>query len=329
MLGGIVVFPEGKALVKKVMPTRPERPGQEVLDDALKFVGELMAEAAVRNLSVSGIGVGVPELVDLEGNITSGHTIAWRDLPIKASFSKMAPTVVESDVRAAALAEVHFGAGRPFHLFIYLTVGTGISYCLVQNGQPFAGARGNALIVGSGRFTTICPHCGEEFAPILEEIASGPAVVSRYNQQAATQALAAEDVVKAAESRDQKAIEILGTAGDALGTSTGLLINLLDPHAIIVGGGLGLAGGIFWERFIASTCRHIWADSSRNTPIVRATTGTDSGMIGAATGIYAHKLNIHNPKTKRNLIKSVPITKSIHSRTPSPTSTLPFTINIF
>jgi glucokinase len=66
----------------------------------------------------------------------------------------------------------------------------------------------------------------------------------------------------------------------------GLLVNVLDPEAIVVGGGLGSCEGLFWEDFIASTRRQIWSEVHRNLPILHAGTGTDAGLIGAATAAW-------------------------------------------
>jgi glucokinase len=78
---------------------------------------------------------------------------------------------------------------------------------------------------------------------------------------------------------------VVGSAGAALGVSIGWLVNVLDPEAVIVGGGLGSAGGLYWDSMVASTRAHIWADTSRDLPIVPAALGPDAGMIGAAAAI--------------------------------------------
>jgi glucokinase len=232
-----------------------------------------------------GIGVGVAELVDLEGNVTSGHTIQWRGLPVRESFSRLAPAVIESDVRAAALAESLLGVGRSFEIFVYVTVGTGISCCLVQEGRPFAGARGNALVFSSSPLTTTCTSCGTVLRPILEEFASGPALVKRYNQHCTAKVESGEGVLLAVESGDLVATDVVRTAGEALGVSVAFLINVLDPQAVIVGGGLGLAGGLYWNSFVSSAREHIWAEAARELPILRAALGTDAGLVGAAATI--------------------------------------------
>jgi glucokinase len=67
---------------------------------------------------------------------------------------------------------------------------------------------------------------------------------------------------------------------------TGWLTNVLDPEAIVVGGGLGLSDGLYWESFITSTRRHIWSGVHRELPIVHAATGMDAGLIGAAAAAW-------------------------------------------
>ena len=180
--GGVVAIDSGQVLARRRIPTHAGRGGEAVLADAIALAEGLCADAERLGVGVYAIGVGVPELVDLAGAITSGHAIAWRGMPVRERFSRFGPSVVESDVRAHALAEARFGAGRAFRLFVFVTVGTGISCCLVQDGVPYAGAQGNALILASSPLTTTCTTCGALLRPVLEDFASGPALVTRYNQ---------------------------------------------------------------------------------------------------------------------------------------------------
>ena len=123
-----VVTRAGELLFHRRSLTGAER-GGKWLRDVEAISVELINRARGRNES-HGIGLCVAELVDLDGNVTSGHTIKWNGWPIRDRLSRIAPTVIESDVRAAALAEVIYGAGRDYEIFLYLTVGTGVSCCL-------------------------------------------------------------------------------------------------------------------------------------------------------------------------------------------------------
>jgi glucokinase len=200
----------------------------------------------------TAVGVGICELVGNDGQVRSAASIQWTTRELRAKLSDLGPVTVEADVRAAAVAEARFGAGRRFSSFVYLTVGTGISHCLVLDGEPYRGARGFAQLSGSGTVSFRCPHCGERVRLSVEDVASGAAFV-----------------------RDGA----VDTA--ALGSLVALLVNVLDPEAVIVGGGLGSATGAYWNELVSATRAHIWADAVRGLPIVQAGLGADSGVIGA------------------------------------------------
>jgi len=269
----------------------PSRGGEAVLEDCISLAQRLKTYADDCGLQVEGIGVGIAELVSLEGEITSEYLIKWRGLPARERLSLSAPVRFESDARAPALAEALFGAGRAFTNFVYLTVGTGISYCLVLDGQPYRGAHGHAIMVASGALTSECEKCGAVQDQVLEEFAAGPSLVARYNRRTGAQVRNGEAVTDAARSGDPVALEILRSSGAALGNSVGFLINVLDPQAVIVGGGLGLAEGLYWESFVASTRGHIWSDVCRDIPILHAELGADAGLIGAAAMVWKDRSN--------------------------------------
>lgn len=279
--GGVIDPVTGEILHRRIIPTDAWRGGPAVLDDAVALAADLHALAVSEGHGVAGIGVGVAELVDPAGIVRSGHVVGWEGLPVAERFAALGPVRVESDVRAAALAEVRFGAGMGTRHAVYVTVGTGISCCLVIDGVPFAGARGNALVLASGPTTTRCPICGETTTVVLEDFASGAAIASRYASVAGQEADGARVVLAAADLGDPAAIEIVATAATALGSAIGLLINVTDPDVLILGGGLGVAPGPFQDQLIAATRDHIWSPETCALPIVPAAFGPDSGLIGA------------------------------------------------
>lgn len=280
--GGVVNVVTGAISSRRIIPTAPERGGEAVLDDAVSLAADLRCAADRAGHVVTGIGIGVAELVDVQGTIQSNHVIGWYGLPIHERFAAIAPVTIEADVRAAACAEARFGTGRSFRTFAYITVGTGISSCLVLDGKPYPGARGNALVLASGPLDMTCSRCGARSRSILEEIASGPALASRYGGVIGHAVSGAEEVTAAAASGDPAAREIVESAGAALGNSAGLLVNILDPGALIVGGGLGVSGGLYWESLVTSIREHIWSSSTRELPILPAAFKGESGLIGAA-----------------------------------------------
>ena len=285
--GGLVDLQTAAIRARYTTPTAAARGGRAVLHDVVAMAAALGDAAVSQGISVNGIGLGVCELVSPQGAITSAHTIDWIGIPVASELAAIAPTVVESDVRAHARAEAYYGAGRDVQDFVFVTVGTGISSCLVLAGQPHAGAHGNALVLASSPLTTICPACGATAHPILEAIASGPAIAERYSRETGIPYSRAEAVFTAASAGEQVAVTILKDGGVALGVSLGWLVNILDPQALILGGGLGSIEGLYWDAMMAATRAHIWADTSRDVPIQHAMLGNDAGIIGAARSFDA------------------------------------------
>jgi predicted NBD/HSP70 family sugar kinase len=275
-----VVDPAGGAIVlSETIATGAERGGATVLADVVDLAERLIAASPRR---IVRIGVGVPQLVDNEGRIRSAYNFDWTDLPVRERLSALALTTIESDVRAAARSEARFGAAKGRRTFAYVTIGTGVSYCLVIDGRPHCGANGFAIHFASSALHVPCEACGQINAPVIEEIASGRAVADAFARKTGRSIAGAADVVAAAESGEATAIEILDSAARQLGPLIALIVNMLDPEAIVLGGGLGLAPGRYRDRLIASTRTHIWAEACRDLPIVPATLGTDAGIIGAA-----------------------------------------------
>lgn len=255
-------------------------PGASGLDALLqtadRLVANLISRAGEAARPVLGLGIAVPELVDLDGRIASADVIpglATCDLAGRWLDPKR--VVVESDVRAGAVGEARRGAARGFESFAYVSVGTGISYCLVQAGAPWTGAHGGAILLGSG------PMAELDGVPwILEQIASGPALLAHHRQLGGREVSVAE--LLAAYGDDETARKAVDRGAHALGIGIASLLNLLDPAMVVVGGGLGSAPGPFWEQSLKSAREHICWKGARETPIVQAKLGSRSGAIGAA-----------------------------------------------
>ena len=143
--------------------------------------------------------------------------------------------VVESDLRAAALAEARFGSGAGVSPFLFAIVGTGASACLVVDGRPYAGGRGEAVVLG---------------APPVEAVASGTALARAAGLERA------EDVLA-----DPALAPLVDAAATALGGALAVLANALDPSLVVLGGGLGAQRG-FSER-VERVCQSLLAYPAR------------------------------------------------------------------
>ena len=272
-------------LAKTVIATGRERGGEAVLRDVEEQVRSLGSHARALGRRVAGVGVVVPENVNADGRITSSAVMpGWDKLPVaeRLGAPALAPAAIDSDVRAAALAEARLGAGRDYGFHAFMTISTGISYCAVIGGRPFTGAHGGALHLG----TSVLALLPDGTEVQLERLASGSALVERYAAKGGS-ATRAEEVLAAAAAGDEAARDVVDSGAKALGLGIALLLNMLDPEAVITGGGLGSADTEYWSS-ARRWARHYAHDHAKPTPVVRGRLGPDAGVIGAAlTGLLA------------------------------------------
>jgi glucokinase len=249
---GLVDGGSGRVLAREELPTRPERGGSAVLSDCAALAHALGGGEVP-------VGVGLCELVDLRGRPESADTVDWRGLDVTGAIA--APRVVlESDVRAVARAEALYGAGVDRSPFLYVVIGTGASACLVVDGEPYAGARGRAIVLG---------------APPVEQFASGQALARRAGAERAEAVLA-----------DPAWTSLVDEAAAALGHVLAVLVNALDPSVLVIGGGLG-GEPSFRERVASAVHASIAYRPAPPLEILGSRLGPDGGLVGAALAALA------------------------------------------
>lgn len=254
----------GRVRHSERFPTSLDGGPQAVLDACIEH-----CERFARREPVAAIGVGVCEIVSPDGTIKSACSIDWRDLDLVGSFSHVAPTHVESDVRAAAVGEARYGAGRELASFLYVNAGSGTSSCLVIDGEPLAGGRGAAILIGAGPLEA-------------EATAGGVGIAQRFG------APTVEDVSRASQAGDARASAILQSGGRALGEAIAFSVNLLDPEAVILGGGVGLNEGAYRAALETGMRSQIWFEDARDLPLLDAELGAQAGVVGAASAALDH-----------------------------------------
>jgi predicted NBD/HSP70 family sugar kinase len=247
---GLVDVERGAVVRAARRATGAARGPGAVLEDCVALAREVASGHAP-----SAVGLAVCELVDPHGRVRSAETVDWRGVDLAAALASIAPARVESDVRAAALAEARHGAGRDQPDFLYVSVGTGISHCLMVDGRPRIGVRGAAI--GTG-------------APLVERWAGGLALARSTGHRDAEAALA-----------DPGAAAAIADAAERLGLVLAALVNALDPGAVVFGGGLGLHDR-YRERVVAALRPAVYDPEARSLPVVPARLGADAGVIGAA-----------------------------------------------
>jgi glucokinase len=118
--------------------------------------------------------------------------------------------------------------------------------------------------------------------PPLEQYASGPAIAARLAARRSGFTGTAQEVLEMAKFTNSEAWRIVNSAGSALGAAIAQLVNVLDPEAVVLGGGLGLVDGPYRFAIEIALQLQVWSDMHRDIPLISAGLRTDAGIIGAA-----------------------------------------------
>ena len=279
-IAGALVDGDG-TLVHRVQRPSPRGP----MAATAEVARELYGVAAGEGHEVAGLGAGFPEYVDPSGDLTAREVVDWDEQP-RALLSRVLPdglpVVVDSDVRCGARGEARFGAGAA-EGFLYVSLGTGLSSTLIlPGGEPLSGARGEAIALGElGVPSSIDPA----WPGNLERYASGRGIGERYTALTGTRTPGAREVTELAAAGDERAAEVLDSAGVALGTVLVWLVRLLDPASVALGGGLGaVASGRVRVAADAAYAEGLAATGRPSPPPLRtALTTHNSGLLGAAS----------------------------------------------
>lgn len=268
------------------------------MEDALR---EAASAAGVNPAELSGIGVGSPGDADGKTGIVSGarNLPGWEgSFPLGETLSKALGTKVRlgNDVQVATEAEFQLGAAREFSSLIGVFWGTGVGGGLVLDGKPWLG-RGAAGEIGHmviKRGGAKCP-CGRKGC--MEAYAGRSAMEAEARRQ--HEEGHKTDLFKLMEKHDKPrltsgiweraldhgdnlAAKLIDRAIEALGTGIASAVNLLDPEAVVIGGGLGVRfGDRYMEALKKEMGVHLFV--SERPPAVRvASLGDLGGAIGAS-----------------------------------------------
>jgi glucokinase len=234
----------------------------------LTAVPELLGRAGVPQAELEAVGIGFGGPVDdATHSIIKSHQIeGWDSFPLADWIAAMLgrPAVLGNDADVAGLAEAIFGAGKGLSPVFYITIGSGIGGGLIIDGEIYRGCGRGAAEIGHLRIAS-----REGFEASLEGITSGWAIArlaekSRENGAdlsiidglRGAGAMTAEVVGRAAAQGDPAGLEILQQAWEALAEGVCLVIALLCPRRIVIGGGVSLLG----ERLLFEPLRQLVAE---------------------------------------------------------------------
>ena len=298
-----VIDDEGHILFADRAPTRGSEGQKATLDGIIACARRMVEWSSRAGYQPASVGIGSPGTINpktrkVQPPTPNLPTIIGVDLARLVEEAVGLPSVIDNDANCAAWAEHCFGAGRGIDNLICLTVGSGIGSGFIVNGRIFSGPSGSGAELGHVSIDWQGPLCRCGNRGCLENYTSATALIRRANEDAVGR-LSSElprqrdrsnglvtigGLFAAAHAGDSVARRILDEA--ALQFAIGILdaVNLFDPEAIIIGGGVADADsqGVWLNAIRDNIHRHAFSVSGKSIPVGKAALGNDAGFIGAA-----------------------------------------------
>ncbi|WNS41143.1 ROK family protein [Paenibacillus sp. MMS20-IR301] len=274
-----VVGGQGEIVARRGIATPVHEGAAGILAGLKKIIAELMPG----RYEISGIGIGTAGRVDpAQGTVlyATENLPGWTGMRLAEAIGSEfpLPVAVGNDANAAALGEGWLGAASGLKDYVMLTLGTGVGGAIIHQGEPVPGTQGGAGELGH---TVLYPggiacSCGQQGC--TEHYVSGKAL-SRLAGEAAAgwdgRRLLAEF---AAGSAPAAAVAAMERYMYDLSLAVHNIQSIMDPEAIIIGGGVADSHALWWEAWMS----RLPAVSPLPVKVLPARLGNEAGMIGAA-----------------------------------------------
>lgn len=270
-----------KALQRLRVPTEAAMGYEHILSQFSKLISLLEEESGLKR--PARIGVGTPGVTTPRtGLLKNSNTLCLNGKPLASDLSGIleCEAILANDANCCALAEATLGAARGYKTVFGIILGTGVGGGIVVDGRALSGTHGIRGEWGHNPLRgeeTPC-YCGRRGC--VETVCSGPSLERYYAEKSGTN-LRLPEIVKLAMAGNAEAVATLERLRGKFAEALGAVVNILDPDAIVIGGGVGNLDLLYTPETRAAVCSHLFNDRF-DTPLLKPELGDSAGVFGAA-----------------------------------------------
>lgn len=276
-------------------PTAPERPlcrlripteadqGYSHIRSRIALLCKKISEATGLPLPKK-IGMGTPGVIDPRtGLLKNANTQCLLGQPLGADLDRQIGTsfVLANDANCLALAESTLGAGRGFSTVFAIILGTGVGGGIVIDGKVLSGCHGIAGEWGQLVLDPNGPPSAYGTLGTVEAFISGPGLERFYAGAAGGHRPLKEIVARAAAGEDPHAVQTIDRLTTYFAKALAPVVDIFDPHAFILGGGVGNIDALYTEETRAKIAKEIF-NPTFDAALLKPTLGDSAGVFGAA-----------------------------------------------
>jgi len=279
---GVIIDPAAleRPVCRLRVPTESEKGYEHIRAQIGRLIKMISSESGLP--LPKRIGMGTPGAIDPHtGKLKNSNTQCLNHQRLQDDLEtdlglKM---VLANDANCFALAEATLGAARGFPTVFGVILGTGVGGGIVVNGQVLNGCHGIAGEWGQIVLDPNGPLSNYGTRGTVEAFIAGPALERFYAEQSGETRKLKEIVARAQD--DPYAQATLSRLTDTFAKAIGLIIDVLDPHAIVLGGGVGNIEALYTEETRAKITAAIF-NPRFEAALLKPTLGDSAGVFGAA-----------------------------------------------
>jgi len=271
----------GKALFRLRLPTESDRGYEHILAQIQLLVEQLEKVSGLDRPEC--IGIGTPGVIDPgTGILKNSNALCLNGKPLRDDLAKTlgVQAIMANDANCFALAETMLGAAQGNKVVMGLILGTGVGGGIIVNGHVMEGMHGIAGEWGHNTLRDeVAPcYCGKKGCN--EQVFSGPALEGVYYQQTGRQ-LSLLEIEKQAALGERAAQQTLERLQGKFAEAIAVVINILDPEAIVIGGGVGQCELLYTQATRDKILPYVF-NKELKTKFLKPTLGDSAGVFGAA-----------------------------------------------
>lgn len=291
-----IVDSEGRIVESTSIKTDSMRGIEDTFTRIWRSIEEL---AGKNNVRVEGIGIGIPGPVVNQSVVTFFANFPWEagtdcsDLMERISGI---PTKLDNDVNVIALGEARFGAGRGYRSSVTIALGTGVGGGIYVDGNLISGMTGAGGEIGHMKLVKDGKLCGCGQKGCFEAYTSATGIIREATSRLLVNKtnalygriggdiskLEAKDIFDAAREGDEFSLDIVEYVAEYLAMGIGNILNIINPKAIILGGGVALAGDILLKPLRRKLRKYAMEATLDGLEILQAELGNEGGVVGAS-----------------------------------------------
>lgn len=280
------IITESGELLQRVDVKSDPSDREKMFARVLEAVEQVLEKSSYSLYDIEGIGVGVPGKVDCENGVAIfQNNLPWKQFPITARLREqfgLEQISIDNDVYMAAFAEWKAAQVKRNETFVYVTISTGISCSIIQNGSFFRGAG----FAGELGLIPVLSKADNQGIKRLEKVAAGPAIEKLAEKELQVKNISTKEVF-AGYANGTCEYRIIEDVTDNLAQGLYSISCLLDPHKMVFGGSV-IVNNPFLLKLMKEKLKSYQLPEQQHIlgKMSISTLKQDNGVVGAGLRVF-------------------------------------------